>query len=218
MNRECEFVSDLLPLYAEGIASESTCRLVEEHIAGCEECRSALDKMKQSMPIPMQTDTKELMQFKRNLTKKSILWGLSGLLLMLTLSFGAWILCYLTIPFWQWQRVPGFSVNWTIGYMFAGCLAVGLLCLVLGVILRKRKLGDILLDAGALPTCCALSCFLVTGGSFGVPELLAGPLPVFTVQLRCIGMFTLLTWCLALCLRSIARMGRERRRDYENQL
>jgi len=45
MNRDCEFVSDLLPLYAEGIASESTCRLVEEHIAGCDHCREALEKI-----------------------------------------------------------------------------------------------------------------------------------------------------------------------------
>ena len=45
MNNLCNIVRDLLPLYAEGIASSDTVSFVEEHLAGCPACREVLDDM-----------------------------------------------------------------------------------------------------------------------------------------------------------------------------
>lgn len=42
----CEIVSDLLPLYADGVCSEGSQALVEDHVKECPICRSSLDKMK----------------------------------------------------------------------------------------------------------------------------------------------------------------------------
>lgn len=45
MKISCEVVEDLLPLYVDGVASEESRRLVEEHAAECENCRRLLEEM-----------------------------------------------------------------------------------------------------------------------------------------------------------------------------
>ena len=45
MNRDCEIVQDLLPLYVDGICSHSSAELVETHVRDCEICQSAFEKM-----------------------------------------------------------------------------------------------------------------------------------------------------------------------------
>lgn len=39
MNIDCQIIRDLLPLYNDKTASESTVRLVKEHLEACPECR-----------------------------------------------------------------------------------------------------------------------------------------------------------------------------------
>lgn len=41
----CPVVSDLLPLYAEGLTSATSTRLVEDHLKDCPECRKALEAL-----------------------------------------------------------------------------------------------------------------------------------------------------------------------------
>ncbi len=40
-SNDCGIVRDLLPLYADGEASKESSLFIEEHMAGCEECRRA---------------------------------------------------------------------------------------------------------------------------------------------------------------------------------
>ena len=47
----CKIIQDLLPLYADGIASEETNEAVREHIAGCEECGEIYEKMTERSEI-----------------------------------------------------------------------------------------------------------------------------------------------------------------------
>ena len=46
MKNMCNIIRDLLPLYAEGIASADTVAFVEDHLGRCAQCRAALDNMK----------------------------------------------------------------------------------------------------------------------------------------------------------------------------
>ncbi|AGL03444.1 zf-HC2 domain-containing protein [Desulfoscipio gibsoniae] len=41
---ECEIIKDLLPLYADGVASEASLEMVERHLAECASCRKLLDE------------------------------------------------------------------------------------------------------------------------------------------------------------------------------
>lgn len=44
----CEMIQDLLPLYHDGVCAEETAAAVEEHLAGCEDCQAAHQRLLQS--------------------------------------------------------------------------------------------------------------------------------------------------------------------------
>lgn len=49
MKTSCELIRDLLPLYHDGICSDTTKKIVEEHLAECKECSLILQKMSVSL-------------------------------------------------------------------------------------------------------------------------------------------------------------------------
>ncbi|MCQ2465569.1 MAG: zf-HC2 domain-containing protein [Oscillospiraceae bacterium] len=55
--KNCEIIKDLLPLYADGICSEESRKMVTEHIASCDECRKELEMMQTEINIKEQIDT-----------------------------------------------------------------------------------------------------------------------------------------------------------------
>lgn len=100
MKNECMIVRDLLPLYVEGLVSDETRAFVEEHLAGCEDCRKALAQIRTSPGatadagvVPLKTIKKRLRQQKL----KSVFLAVTLVMAVLIVGFG-----YLTLP----QYVP----------------------------------------------------------------------------------------------------------------
>lgn len=54
MKLSCDIIRDLLPLYAEELASEDSVAVVREHLQGCEVCRAELETMRQPTPVPVE--------------------------------------------------------------------------------------------------------------------------------------------------------------------
>ncbi|MDU7709694.1 MAG: zf-HC2 domain-containing protein [Clostridium sp.] len=52
MEITCNIIQDILPLYAEDIASQDSKKMIEEHISSCETCRNYLNEMKTADEIP----------------------------------------------------------------------------------------------------------------------------------------------------------------------
>lgn len=46
MKNNCDIIRDLLPLYVDGICSQDSAKLVEEHLTDCQSCRELLDKLR----------------------------------------------------------------------------------------------------------------------------------------------------------------------------
>lgn len=46
----CYLVYDLLPLYAEDLASPPAAQVIREHLAGCDRCRNALAALQEPSP------------------------------------------------------------------------------------------------------------------------------------------------------------------------
>ena len=46
MNKECEVIRDLLPLYADDVCSETSRELIREHLQQCPECSAVLEKLR----------------------------------------------------------------------------------------------------------------------------------------------------------------------------
>lgn len=93
MKLDCDVVRDLLPLYAEHIASPASTALVEEHLETCETCRAELAQMR--MPVPVQPEPQPdapLKKIKRTLQKKSLRTAAAAVLA---------VLCAVGLVFWM---------------------------------------------------------------------------------------------------------------------
>lgn len=88
MKLQCEVIRDLLPLYAEHIASPASAALVEEHLEGCEACRTELHQMQQ--PIEAKTEPEAvapLRQIKRTLSYQRFAALLGAVVLVIGLCW-----------------------------------------------------------------------------------------------------------------------------------
>lgn len=99
MNGTCEIVRDILPLYVEELASNSSRTLIEDHIKTCKTCRDALVQMQKAISVPVETDVKALQHLRAQIRRKMILTVTSVLLIVLTVVAG--ICVYGTIPVWM---------------------------------------------------------------------------------------------------------------------
>ena len=93
MKLDCEVIRDLLPLYAEHIASPASTALVEKHLESCEACRAELRQMQ--LPVPVQPEPQPdapLKGIRKTLQKKSIRTVAAAVLA---------VLCAVALVFWM---------------------------------------------------------------------------------------------------------------------
>ncbi len=85
MNTKCEIIRDLLPLYVEGVVSEASRQLIEEHLAECADCREYLKLLQEDLPeaeaAAFADETASLRKIKRKIAINRIL------IVMVTLGF-----------------------------------------------------------------------------------------------------------------------------------
>ena len=89
MKHNCEIVRDLLPLYAEQIASPASTALVEEHLAECPACRAELQRMEK--PVTVQPEPQAdapLKTIQIALTRRRVHTILVTLLVVLAVVLG----------------------------------------------------------------------------------------------------------------------------------
>lgn len=94
MNLSCEIIRDLLPLYAEELASADSREAVEGHLLGCESCRKAYEDMK-TCPVIIQEEP-GLDTVRRGLWRRRLLTALCAVLIVC--MAGCWFLSWLTAP------------------------------------------------------------------------------------------------------------------------
>lgn len=101
MKLSCDIIRDLLPLYAEELASAATGEVVRRHLEGCEDCRKAYEEMKRSpviIPAEPGLDT-----VRRGLWRRRLLTALCAVLAMCMLGCG--VLSWLTAPIYLDESV-----------------------------------------------------------------------------------------------------------------
>ncbi len=72
MRNECNIIRDILPLYAENMASPDTADFIEEHLKSCEACRKEYERTKEPQPAPEIPDTAPLLKLSHKLKVKKI--------------------------------------------------------------------------------------------------------------------------------------------------
>ncbi len=93
MQKECEIVQDLLFSYHDGILSNSSKELVEEHLKTCENCKQALASIEKDK---LEKNEKEEIDYLKKVHKKmnrktKIIIAISSILLLFII-FNAYIL------------------------------------------------------------------------------------------------------------------------------
>ena len=86
MKISCSIIRDLLPLYAEDLASQDTKDLVEEHICSCEDCQSILNSMIKAAPIPVEASPESLNKVKKTIRRRR---AVSVMAAVMTMSLAA---------------------------------------------------------------------------------------------------------------------------------
>ena len=94
MKLSCDIIRDLLPLYAEELASADSREAVEGHLLGCESCRKAYEDMK-TCPVIIQEEP-GLDTVRRGLWRRRLLTALCAVLIVC--MAGCWFLSWLTAP------------------------------------------------------------------------------------------------------------------------
>ena len=79
----CHIIQDILPLYVDGIVSEDTKEMVEEHLRECESCRKEAEHMQERIVLPnkkefYQKEQEMLQKFKRRLINRRVLSAILG--------------------------------------------------------------------------------------------------------------------------------------------
>lgn len=87
----CDVIRDLLPVYTDGLASQASKDLVEEHLETCADCRAALQAMGAPEPERAAEDRKEL-DFLKTARRKNRLSRLGIALAILLLTGAAFCL------------------------------------------------------------------------------------------------------------------------------
>lgn len=83
----CEIVKDLIPLYSEGLCSETGRAAVESHIAGCESCRKLLNTpIEQKQPVPVPPEKNVFKKLSRRLKMNMAVMIVLGVVLLAVLG------------------------------------------------------------------------------------------------------------------------------------
>lgn len=78
----CNIITDVLPLYVDGVVSDDTKQMVKEHLKDCEECNKEFKILNQEVYIPMENEVSIIMNFKKKWRNKKIV--IAGVSILLT--------------------------------------------------------------------------------------------------------------------------------------
>ena len=101
----CDVCRDLIPLVADGVASEDSEALVHSHVAHCPACQAYLDSGGIQLPPPEPNAARVLGRIQRKLLAQSALMAVAGFVVCLALANG---------PFLAW----GLPALGAAGYVF----------------------------------------------------------------------------------------------------
>lgn len=102
MKITCDVIKDLLPLYAEDLASRDSGAVVQEHLQGCEDCRRTLEAMKKPTVVPVE-EKSGIGTVRREILRRR--WLAVACAVLLVCVVGCGVLNWLTSPIYLDESV-----------------------------------------------------------------------------------------------------------------
>lgn len=104
----CSIITDLMPLYNEGLCAEESCEIVKAHLDECTECRRLLEKIEifEDKPESIPDEAKAMKKINRKIkrSKKAVIAAVSVLAAVLVPAAVLW-----GNMFWQNENIPSFE-------------------------------------------------------------------------------------------------------------
>ena len=112
MKIRCEVIRDLLPLYVDDIVSDESRRLIEEHIAECEDCRAYLKELFDSEDESLRQDFVDEMKPLKRIRRKEMInrVALIVILLAFVAMAGGFLSLFVTDESWRLQDHVAYTV------------------------------------------------------------------------------------------------------------
>lgn len=105
MKISCEIIKDLLPLYHDGVCSNDSKTMIEEHLTYCDSCKAELQAIDDQLPINNAEKNLNEAETVKNLSrrwkygmKKSLLKGILTSILVIAL-IALVLYCFIDIRF-----------------------------------------------------------------------------------------------------------------------
>ena len=94
MRLSCKVIEDILPMYYDGVCSEESAALVEEHLKECPHCSHILSELRSDITIPEKNvdDIKPLKKIQKSYKKMRMNWmiAIAVILVLIPVAFFAW--------------------------------------------------------------------------------------------------------------------------------
>lgn len=92
---DCDIIKDLLPLYIDGVVSDTTKDVIEGHLSECEECRKEAAMLQKNMQLPasekaLEAEVHALKKIKKSFFKKKVIIALATACLTLLVAAGVY--------------------------------------------------------------------------------------------------------------------------------
>lgn len=108
MNISCDVIKDLLPLYAENMASQDTRELVEAHLLTCPACCASYEQLRSTVPVPKGQNAEPLCNLRRQISRRRKMTAFFVFFLTASIIFGMY--AYLTGPVYLSAAEAGIKV------------------------------------------------------------------------------------------------------------
>lgn len=94
MKLPCNVVGDLLPIYYDGLCSDESVTLIEEHLTECQQCKGLLDALRTEIenPIDKIDDVKPLKKIQKKFKQTRLRWRVTvlAILALIPVAFLGW--------------------------------------------------------------------------------------------------------------------------------
>ena len=111
--KECAIVQDLLVLYEDDCLQEESRKMVEDHIAECQECRWVYEASEKMQDIQVQTQTESDLQIQKSasqtmkkIKRRTTLKAVIGIVLIVAVIIGGHVFCnHITDSEWGYSEM-----------------------------------------------------------------------------------------------------------------
>lgn len=96
---KCTIIQDILPLYIDGVVSQDTKEMVDDHLKHCDKCQREYVSMKQELYLPMKNKDSLIHNISKKWRKKKVRISILSILVTTIILVGAlsYVLYYETL-------------------------------------------------------------------------------------------------------------------------